>query len=100
MAYSVLFTEVCTGNQSVVLYEYDWESDFWWSEGNMSCDCNRCLEFLRGQGIEDEKINELEPRCGQGNYSVEIFDCTNGECLYKDGFWKLSQFAKNDRVHF
>ncbi len=42
---------------------------FWWTEGNMSCDCNRHLEFERGQGREPD-AEDVE--CGHGRYSVRL----------------------------
>ena len=43
-------------------------SDFWWTEGNAACDCNRCLFFHDGRGEKDFD----EPACGTGAYAVRI----------------------------
>lgn len=80
MAYSVLITRNRDKKKSVMLYDFDFESDFWWSEGNMSCDCNRGMEFARGLGTYD---GEDYP-CGMEEYSIEIYDVVGGELLYED----------------
>lgn len=61
--------------------EYDWSpgSEFNWSEGNYSCDCNRAL-FFRRAGNEEVGANLI---CGEGKYYVEIRSA-EGELLYKD----------------
>lgn len=37
---------------------YTWHDVFWWTEGNMGCDCNRHLTFERAHGREpaDEEL--------------------------------------------
>jgi len=56
----------------------DW-SDFMWSEGNYSCDCNRRNFFNDvGAGLEDNE-------CGEGGFIVEkIIDTRTGELLYSE----------------
>ena len=46
--------------------EWDEYSHFWWTEGNMSCDCNRELEFERA--IRNEPYHDT--KCGEKRYSV------------------------------
>ena len=59
----------------------DWVwHEYWWKEGNASCDCNRELFFLRSRG-EDEPE---ETECGEGKYSVRCSDNETGEVLYKE----------------
>lgn len=55
------------------------ESDFMWSEGNYSCNCNRALFFARAAGEEDPNDRE----CGDGAYSIIILDGT-GDVRYHD----------------
>ena len=81
MSYSVLITDNETKQESVMLYEYNFDNDFWWSEGNFSCDCNRGLEFKRGLG---ENPDMDETSCGNGKYSVSIYDCSDGSLLYSE----------------
>ena len=66
------------GSQSVFEDNYTGDSFFIWKEGNYSCDCNRHLFFERGLGREPD-----DAACGEGEYSVEIFD-GDGNSLYAD----------------
>jgi len=80
MAYSVLITRIKDKKESVMIYKFDFPDDFWWSEGNFACDCNRYLEFERGLGKEpDEKL----AKCSNDKYVVEIYSF-NGKLLYKE----------------
>lgn len=45
-------------------------NEFWWKEGNASCDCNRELFFLRARGEEEPE----ETECGGDKYSVRCSD--------------------------
>lgn len=56
-------------------------SDFWWSEGNAGCDCNRALFFGYAIGQEYE---EIDSHCGDGGYSVNIYSTKNGKELYSE----------------
>jgi hypothetical protein len=47
------------------------EDEFWWSEGNMSCDCNRCV-FV---GFE---INDWE--CSEGRVLIDRIEALDFEC--------------------
>lgn len=44
---------------------YTWADEFWWTEGNMGCDCNRRLCFARAAGEPD-----CEMTCGHTEFSV------------------------------
>ena len=59
-------------------YRNDEFSEFIWSEGNYSCDCNRCLFFKR---VKDEDESDCE--CGDNEYSVRIYD-EKGKLIYTD----------------
>jgi len=37
-----------------------WKDEFWWTDGNAGCDCNRRMFFARA--VEP---NEPEPACGE-----------------------------------
>lgn len=59
----------------------DWEwNEYWWKEGNASCDCNRDIFFLSARKEEDTKENE----CGNVKYSVRCSDNDTGEVLYSE----------------
>ena len=56
-------------------------SDYWWSEGNASCDCNRGLFF--GYSIGKD-YDEIPHECGEGGFSVQIISKKNGKILYDE----------------
>lgn len=45
-------------------FHYMWSDEFWWTEGNMGCECNRHLEWFR--------VNDLD-------VEHESFDCNYGK---------------------
>ncbi|MHC4370403.1 MAG: hypothetical protein ACYSW8_22560, partial [Planctomycetota bacterium] len=53
-------------------------SDFWWTDGNMGCDCNRHLEFERAGG-EDPDLDDAV--CGSDLYSVIEIIFPDGDSL-------------------
>lgn len=62
--------------------EVKWEdgSEYWWTDGNMGCDCNRHLEFNRALGKEpDEDI-----ACGSKNYLVTKVIIEDGSVVLID----------------
>lgn len=66
--YSVVLCDGQTGERRVcgqgdILW--DDSSPFWWTDGNMGCDCNRELEFSRGKPVDD-----FSP-CGDTRYTIE-----------------------------
>lgn len=68
-----------------------WENfpynQYWWEEGNASCDCNREIFFLRAK-----KLNYVDDtKCSEGKYSVRLSDADTGELLYTDFNQESSQ---------
>lgn len=75
-------------NEDGVIHRYymadlSWDagSDYWWQEGNMSCDCNRELYFARAIGEEAESV-----QCGDEAFSVRCV-AEDGTALYEDESW-------------
>ena len=65
--YAVLLHSHLTGRRYVVSSftgPFDYHALFWWTEGNMGCDCNRAI-FCG----EDDDTDELLP-CGETGYSL------------------------------
>lgn len=63
--------------------DYSWsgpDSDYIWSEGNYSCDCNRALFFARAGNEPDAE--SWDPPCGEGRYAVRIE--VDGRTVYQD----------------
>jgi hypothetical protein len=54
--------------------------DYDWRDGNNSCDCNRELFF---EYVAGAKYEDVETKCGDGAYFVQIFDA-EGNMLYSD----------------
>ena len=90
MAYTVHIKEVATGTVRACHMDLEWEdgSEYWWSEGNMSCDCNRALEFDRAGGTPDKVAWEKDRPCGDGAYV--IVDLT-GDVWEKDKPYVIEQ---------
>jgi hypothetical protein len=59
---------------------FEW-NDYWWSEGNASCDCNRGLFFEEANG---KKYEEIDTECGDGKYSINIYSEKNNKLLYSE----------------
>jgi hypothetical protein len=58
-------------------------SDYIWSEGNFSCDCNR-HDFFERAADPDYEGDEDEP-CGDERYSIEyIKNLETGEIIYTE----------------
>lgn len=68
-------------NDSAIWNGEDGWSDYWWSEGNGSCDDNRYLSFERGKG-NDPETGQVE--CGEGKYSINIYSSKTKKLIYKE----------------
>jgi hypothetical protein len=58
----------------------DHPSEFIWSEGNYSCDCNRKHFFNVSAGIKEYRA----PKCSCGLYSVQLINPMNGRIYYDE----------------
>lgn len=70
--YSVAIKNNATGEIRLCDQNHEWNgegSEFWWTEGNMSCDCNRHSEFERAGG--NEHPDQIE--CDDTKYSILYF---------------------------
>lgn len=81
--YIVTIRRVADGVEVQRIWDLEWESAFWWSDGNMGCDCNREMEFLRGLGWDEEAIWRNGHECGSSRFVVSITDL-GGNPLYAD----------------
>ena len=74
MKYAVDIRKNATGEVRRRYMDLDWDNSlFWWAEGNMSCDCNRELEWVRAAGpgpADDPHWNQLETECSEGRFTV------------------------------
>lgn len=75
MKYKVLIRKNATGEErfySMDDIEWDESSEFWWTEGNFGCDCNRGSSFLRAGGpgpADDPHWNSADFECGDTAYT-------------------------------
>lgn len=73
MAYIMRLTE--TVSRQTVEREYPGGyREFWWTDGNFGCDCNRKIEWCRAHGMSEERIAELWKDgfpCGDSAYEAE-----------------------------
>lgn len=81
----VAMLDTQTGERRVVRWEgMPWfeHSDFFWSDGNFGCDCNRAIVW------DDERANPEQPNldrpCGEGRFLLCILSAETGRELYRD----------------
>lgn len=55
-------------------------TEYMWSEGNYSCDCNRSHYFFEARGLNEPETDE----CGDYKFSVRLTDTENGEVIYDE----------------
>jgi hypothetical protein len=81
--YKVTIRRNSDGATTVYEYsDYDDESiDFAWGEGNLSCDCNRHMDFQRGRG---EEVDEEHFPCGHSAYTVLSIVDAAGRVVYRE----------------
>jgi hypothetical protein len=60
-------------------YQY-YDSDWIWSDGNYSCDCNRTLFFARIGG-DPEPTDE---KCGHDRFDITVVDAVTGKTIYDE----------------
>ena len=55
--------------------EWEYQAQYWWIEGNGSCDCNRELAFGRAIG-ENPGLDEVW--CSEDRFVLEYFEMVDG----------------------
>lgn len=62
---------IADGAERVYVLPLQWretaETGFWYSDGNMGCDCNRALSFARAGG---ESTDDLDVECGDNAFAL------------------------------
>jgi len=66
----------------VDLAESNDPDSFYWSDGNMACDCCRQLSFIRYGG--EQYAGELDPECGDSRYQLNLKRISDGKVFYKE----------------
>lgn len=66
--------------------DHEWHdgSEFYWSEGNYSCDCNRELEWREAHGLERFPENDTNFCKGDGKYTVLSIKLPDGTEVYSE----------------
>ncbi len=80
--YMVAIKNNDTGEVRLCKQDIGWNgegSEFWWTEGNMACDCNRHNEFLRANGEE-----ETDVECDMIRYSALYAELEDGTRIKLD----------------
>lgn len=91
MSYQVKIIDTKTGEARMHTMDLNWfhedgaGSEYWWTDGNFGCDCNRGLEFIRASGREptDEEFEQIV--CNQGRYRVPFAVLDDGRRIVIDG---------------
>ena len=80
MPYTVVIRRVVDGVERECLQPYEWEGEdgdwSWWAVGNMSCDCDRELEFARAAGEPQPDV-----QCSEGRFHVLRFILSDGRII-------------------
>ena len=74
VGYSVLIRDNATREERLCPQtEVKWTDDcdvYWWTDGNMGCDCNRSLCFARAGGATEEEAWAQEIDCGDTRFTA------------------------------
>lgn len=91
MSYVATIVDNATGERREAPMDLEWHdegSEFWWTEGNFGCDCNRFLEYERAGGREPD---EDEVKCifpgfeSRHRFSVPFITFPDGSRVKIDG---------------
>jgi hypothetical protein len=61
-----------TGESKTIHWGPGHSIEYWWQDGNGSCDCNRFLDFYRD--AKEVNIMEVESPCGNARFIVTHID--------------------------
>ena len=79
--YKIVIRKNETGEIRSHTEDLEWEdhSEFWWTEGNMACDCNLSRAFAFAGG--DDFDHPTDIACSDYLYSVLHVELENGEVI-------------------
>ena len=85
--YIVTMKDVTTGEVvKCPMRDWVWEeaSEFLWSEGNWSCDCNRLYEFREAKGLPRIPDDDNSPYCkGSVKFQILGIHLKDGTLVYE-----------------
>lgn len=84
--YTVFITDTTTGETRERVYtdlgDWDEGSEYWWTDGNFGCDCNRALEYGRAAGIDWNDDHPCNPHPEPNRYTIKVK--VGDEIMYED----------------
>ena len=91
MPYKVAIRKNDTGEIRFANIDMDWYREgkddggdfFWWTEGNMGCDCNRKIQFDLAGNSHAETPGQDHP-CSEGKYSALYAELPDGKKIELD----------------
>jgi hypothetical protein len=84
MSYTVILRRNSDQTTVKIVYPYEY-SEFLWTAGNWSCDCNRELDFYRAIGEPISPQSDQSNVClGHGQYSVLEIHVDDGRLVFPD----------------
>ena len=76
--------KTCDVSRTAINLPWDESSEFWWSEGNFSCDCNRGDVFHDGMGIKRRDYPCVNVEFPNGRFEVVSVELEGGSVVYGD----------------
>lgn len=83
MSYIALIRRNSDGGVRAIHYPYEY-SEFLWTQGNWSCDCNRELDFYRADAEEPPKHDPDDVCLGSGQFTVLQIETDGGQVFFPD----------------
>ncbi len=76
--YIIAIRQNSSGNVALCEQDSAWDDDaeYWWTEGNMACDCNRAIQYDRANGVIIDDV--MAYKCGDGQYSAVFAELEDG----------------------
>lgn len=84
MKYSISIRNNKTGEIRRYAFDFDWHgsSEFWLTDGNYGCDCNREMAFMKaGSEICDE---DFHYKCGDSRFTIVDATLEDGSVIKID----------------
>lgn len=76
MSYKVTLRRLSDGLEKTIVDDLDWHDSslYWWSEGNMGCDCNRASTFG-----DVDLSQDIEVECSTSKYLLIKIELSTGQ---------------------
>lgn len=80
MNYKALIKKLETGEERLIPIDLDWSgesSEYWWTDGNMGCDCNR-------ERVFEHHNPEIHTKCSEDRFFVPHVLLEDGQLIKID----------------